>query len=113
LSVEMTTGMSAPPIGSTARFPSTALATSQQDEQPLALGRPRRDPGPIATRGQHRVDDDPASSVTAARDELLELGEGTFDPQNEIRADNRREDERGCRNSSTVRSPPRREHAHA
>ena len=47
-SSEMTTGMSAPPIGSTTALPSSAAATSMADEQPLravAAGDvPRRRP---------------------------------------------------------------------
>ena len=37
-SSEITTGMSAPPIGSTNMFPSTAAATRIDDEQRLGLG---------------------------------------------------------------------------
>ena len=37
-SSEITTGMSAPPIGSTNMLPSTAGRYEQQDEQPLRLG---------------------------------------------------------------------------
>ena len=55
-SSEITTGMSAPPIGSTNRTPKSSDAADERPQQPLVLhARDERDPGGERSRGRARA----------------------------------------------------------
>ena len=108
-SSEITTGMSAPPIGSTNMLPSTAAEHQDHQEQPLRLGAGGdRDSAADGHRQQRDVDDLLAGQLNrAAREDLLELAEGDVRAPEGDRADDRREQDRDQRSSSGL--PPRRE----
>ena len=102
---EITTGMSAPPIGSTKRIPKSSAPPTSDPEEPLVLhARDERDARRRAhARKSARVHELLARvRDRAAADQLLQLRERDHRARERDRADQRREDdrERRCRPSA-------------
>ena len=98
-SSEITTGMSAPPIGSTARMPSSAAAIRTRDEEQLGgvvggrcRGRRRRRATPSSSSALMICW--PGTRDRAGRDQVLELAEGDVRAPERDRADHRGEEDR-------------------
>ena len=94
--VEMTTGMSAPPIGSTASTPSRPAATQDPEEQQLGV-RAGRDHDRQRDRDQQQRRVDLARDLDRALERLLQLQEGDVRAPEGDRADDRREQDRDQR----------------
>ena len=95
LSSEITTGMSAPPIGSTTKLPSSARGDEQGDHQALAgLARrrsPRRRPTAMTSSSPLSSCCAPPIVIGLPGQDLLQLGEGDVRAPERDRADDRRE----------------------
>ncbi len=105
-SVEITTGMSAPPIGSTASTPSAPARQQDQPEQQLRLGAGGDDHRePDRDQREHGVDR--LRDPEAALERLLELEERDDRAPEGDRADDRREQDRDQRLELRVAAAPR------